>query len=917
MYEQETNEVLSLIESTSDLVFFVGSGISRQRPSSYPSWKNATEEAVEKASVKGLRDVFLPGVDTWLTDRNYYAVFQLLKNEFDKATYEQILREVFELPNRSPNPNHEFLIQIPGCGVITTNFDPFIEDAYSHQNGRIPLVASYYEEEKIRTVIQDTGRYFVVKMHGDLDVISRIVLTREQCDKVAANPQVEMLLSALSASKQFFILGYGLKDPDFQSLWDGILFKRYLHKPAIVCCPVGQFQSDELSNLKERNFHVVQFENEIDSYAYLPVLLKRLQDASKSARRFPATTLPEPVCPSRTDEYFYLYTQFSSERRSRLVSFVGALCLGELCSSPQSAYVLSHDTLFRTVKKMLGVGSETIESIASQAVAHLREQSLIRIEGEKVILLPEVQKTLDKLRRNLVEGEHILLGRVLAECAPRSEIQEEHIEHLSRIVEEIFLWFGRELAEEILFSRIPESDELLQIRSIVKKVCKKHDLNDEIFLSAIDRLFYDMSEDEEEWFYQKLQAYFLASAFVLHPTSERLLKSFAEKHQLFLDSSVILPLLAERHPLQRSYADLLNRSRRVGVRLFVSRGMLNEVLGHLGKAITWFRDLDNGFIAKNLEAATLLMGDAQGNVFLDGFRNVLRADTITTWQKYVDHITFSKAGGTRPDRGKILDVLRTQFGVEFLDFKMTDKAHSEVERLIEVILQLRPRRSTTPGGRILSKDEAQQFYLIHYIRVSDETLRDVVWFLTTDVHLLKLQAEEKERYPSPIVYLPSRWSQYLDLIDHRVRSSRNFSKLMKKLQYGIFTGDAAMTLVKSSIAKLRQVQMEGKVKELLESATHDYYAQQELLPEPQGICIDQSEEREELVGHLQKTINGYVISRQEDLDNLRTKVEQLEAGNAESEGLHGIEVAKLTKRLAKQKHHIQVLRAELKSSKQK
>ena len=68
---------------------------------------------------------------------------------------------------------------------------------------------------------------------------------------------------------------------------------------------------------------------------------------------------------------------------------------------------------------------------------------------------------------------------------------------------------------------------------------------------------------------------------------------YAEGHVIYLDASVILPALANGHPSQSLYRNLLADTSRIGMKLRVSREMLgNETFANIGLPVAHFIVMD-------------------------------------------------------------------------------------------------------------------------------------------------------------------------------------------------------------------------------------------------------------------------------------------------------------------------------------
>lgn len=905
--------ISAAIEDPSEVVLLVGAGVSVPAPSSCPTWKQATERALAEANLHDLK----PGARAYAQEEmergKYYNVFWLLKEQLTDALFAQILSHVFGIDGKHPNHIHKLIAQSGVKGVITTNFDPFVEVAFASEASTEARKATFNEDMRLREILSNMDRFFVVKLHGDIGVLDSLVVTPQQCEAVASKSLVQDLFRDIVANRQLVVIGYSLRDPDFLSLWEHTLSSLYLSRPAIVCLSRDDLQPDAEA-LREHNLFPVSFDNSDRSYSFVPKVLKQIV-AMQSPR-----SVGRPVQRTKftiqgnLNEYVYLYCQLSENREDRFLAFIASLCLAELLESKEASPSLLVESLRKRVRRQLGLTSARVSSDLSRALARLCSQGIVSVSEGVIRLESRVRRSLMRLHSELRDQERTILSAILAEVSDSQLATETAVDRMRDVVDEVLRWLGWEVAEQVLFARLPDADDKDHIAEVVKNYCIAEGLELSLYVPAVDRLIFAMTEEEEDWFFRKLQAHFLTSAYVIHPTSERLLREYASKHTLFLDSSVALPAIAEGHPLNKVYCSVLRRSSRLGVALRISANMLDEVMGHLGKAIRQFENLDDGHhLREKLEAYIEATGSTQGNVFVEAFLGQLRSGAVMSWRQSLDHLCTQQRGRLQPDKNKLTNYLADAVSVRFDDYILPNEMEGEIERLTQEINNMRTKRRQALGmgtSWMLSRHEAGEFLRIQTLRKREPEKQDLIWFLTTDTHLARLQVQEIERYPIPVAYYPHNWGQYLNLLDYEERSSRHFSKLLRRAEYGVFTGDAAIALVKKLCARFREAKAavaEAKIAELVSHLLQDYHLKQALSEanqrEREGLPPD---EREQAV--LDQALDTFVIKTQEDWAGLQQELEESSAKQEEK----AAEIASLRHRLKAKDHHIGVLRGQLK-----
>jgi len=115
--------------------------------------------------------------------------------------------------------------QFPFEQVITTNFDFLLERAYE-ASGKpyLPVV-----DEDLLPFTQASGETRLIKMHGDLNHPSLLVLTEDDYDGFSIRRErMFQEITHLLISNTVLFIGYSIDDPDFRQIWN--LVKKYFGK---------------------------------------------------------------------------------------------------------------------------------------------------------------------------------------------------------------------------------------------------------------------------------------------------------------------------------------------------------------------------------------------------------------------------------------------------------------------------------------------------------------------------------------------------------------------------------------------------------------------------------------------------------------------------------------------------------------
>jgi hypothetical protein len=210
---------------------------------------------------------------------------------------------------------------------------------------------------------------------------------------------------------------------------------------------------------------------------------------------------------------------------------------------------------------------------------------------------------------------------------------------------------------------------------------------------------------------------------------------------------------------------------------------------------------------------------------------------------------------------------------------------------------------------MLSRSEARQFVKIHFLRQQQPSMENLIWFLTTDTHIAQLQLQLGASYPLPISYYPHRWSQYIEAIAYHEGAAADFGQLMRRVEYGAFTGLAAVAVVKKFCARLQEARLEaasGRVDELVRSLLNDYHLRQAL--REASVSETENLHAGELSSQaLDDAVSKFVVKTDADWQTMQRSISDLQTLVEDTER----EKEALRRRIKAKEHHITVLRVEL------
>jgi len=200
---------------------FLGAGISatakNEGGESPKRWGEFLSDAIELLNNPSPTKIAF--IQKMIDQNNYLLALQAIYDACDPGHYANYIRQVYSRPNYKASSVHELIKEIDSKIVITTNFDKIYENLC---NDHGYTVAHYGESKKILSNIK-CAENLIIKAHGSVDDIDRIVFTQKQYyEAKKKHPEFYNILNALFLTNTVVFLGYSLNDPDINLILETV-----------------------------------------------------------------------------------------------------------------------------------------------------------------------------------------------------------------------------------------------------------------------------------------------------------------------------------------------------------------------------------------------------------------------------------------------------------------------------------------------------------------------------------------------------------------------------------------------------------------------------------------------------------------------------------------------------------------------
>jgi hypothetical protein len=226
-----------------EVAAFIGAGLSMG--AGLPDWYTLVSALSERIGYAlpprewATGDVLIEAAQAYINREGLHSLVMFLKAKLDTT-------------GKTPTRAHRALARLPISVVFTANYDNLLERAYLDANRPVQVVV---RDDSIPYMRRDPGAVNLVKLYGDLEQESTLVLARQQYEIFfLQRPQMLKLLETELARCNFLYLGWSHSDPHFNLVF-GELLSRYgqnLRTGYAVMFDVSSAQQQELARKQIR-----------------------------------------------------------------------------------------------------------------------------------------------------------------------------------------------------------------------------------------------------------------------------------------------------------------------------------------------------------------------------------------------------------------------------------------------------------------------------------------------------------------------------------------------------------------------------------------------------------------------------------------------------------------------------------------
>lgn len=767
-----------------NVIALIGSGPSSAM--GYPSWEELARKTYEIAKKSGYR-IDEESFYRHIEKKEFAKAFSCLQDTISREKMLHIIRQCL-VPSTECGSDeiYKILTRWPFICYLTTNFDDEIQ-AHLRGNNKNNFHTFLNGCDDFRIFRSDMKDY-IFKIHGSLENSESAIVTEEDYHALRHESKWLHYQEGLKCIFRMFdviIIGHSLSDPDVKDIIESV---KEFTSPTN---PIYMF----MSNVTSSDIRRYRTQNNIQIFKYNA----NGKDHSQLARLL------------KTYDSFILPVGQSVLRQTNDSLKAAALYAFRMLSQAKETIDLENFLLMNIPSKTQpGLKIDEIRNsinIPNLAINYnhcmlsLQEKDLIELNNELYNRTKSGDELVAKCQTSVRTIEKLAIDSTidsLSQMVPSVD-KNEYAKLIKDTIFSVFEKRGLIIAQK-MFSETITSGEVIDIFEEIAHVASNI-ANIEIRIAFIqvmrDFILYP-SNHQKQFLTSIAQGLFIFYMLGNNSDHADFRKKIFENTYWFVDSNMLLPLLAKGCFNHDFAVDLFVKLRDKKAQLIVTNRILQEVCEHLYWAIK------NCETHKDLFAnATLVSGNKQ-NLFIDGFIHQKNRMSSRNFTDYCDGIKKKLAYGAK-------EFLR-DFNISVKNLDLSDKANMKRFSVEKANLKILRYESSSYRGELQVETEAELLILMSEMKKKNI----FVYFLSqsnifskTDYKIKTFSGEATYRY---LLSLPdSSCSQHLHecLLNELYASGINF---IDKDSYNRFFNEDI------ELAKLNYESEKQKYIDLLETA---------------------------------------------------------------------------------------------------
>jgi hypothetical protein len=234
----------------------------------------------------------------------------------------------------------------------------------------------------------------------------------------------------------------------------------------------------------------------------------------------------------------------------------------------------------------------SLERLGQKQIRHRKDNDEFHLLDSEIERVTSSIARIDKLRRDF---EADLIDVLDASSGVTVSDKDAFVEAARRVLEIYFLRKGADFAQAVVTATPHQVDEVtlktIAIEVANKNIGVKGRPPVDILLSVINSLIATSSEATSAYLRLLLESYTLFAFLAATPDVQRATRNMFGTGEIWLDTSVLLPLIAETAMPEtaRPFTEMFKQVRKAGLKLYATQGVFEEVERHINLSLVHTR----------------------------------------------------------------------------------------------------------------------------------------------------------------------------------------------------------------------------------------------------------------------------------------------------------------------------------------
>lgn len=578
--------------SHGDCIVLIGSGISIE--SGFPSWKNLAKYVFTK--INKYKDYDFSNLEDLLKDsnsKNLLNFFDYVEKLITKKSLVDIVKKYFDSIEKKDNKIYPIISKWPIECFLTTNYDSEIK--------------RYLEKEKLTFIergntesdffnLRTDAEKIIFKIHGTLDCSEFVIITKSDYDAVKTSTKFKYWREKLKSIFQMcnlVIIGYSAKDPDFNAVLDSV--KNFMSPQKPIYMFAADLDKKTQEDLyRDKNIFVIDYKtSESGSHKMLENLLKTYTAFLPSRGSNFIHRTSEAIDNNDFTSAMFIYDELVYGNQSLLCKILNnclLICLQKYENGCSLEEIIVYFSNNRITNDQASLKDSLADLLKSGYIK--REDEIFKITEKGTEIINGIKSENDTYREKFFEYCHNFLSQRNLKDESILKIRND----VDKGLEILFRKRGIDIAKKIMLDDEYEISVEFDVAEAFEAISNNYtEEESDCFIDFMLDILEQPDKIVRDYMALMCNKYFMFH-ILGHDKQARLNRlETLNRNKIFIDSNIMLPLLAKSCQNHKFITDLLNDLKKINKNLCITTNILKEIEAHAYWAISRFSNskIDN------------------------------------------------------------------------------------------------------------------------------------------------------------------------------------------------------------------------------------------------------------------------------------------------------------------------------------